>query len=255
MKLAEHVAEPDLILYQLQDPDQTAIATEAIRIHLETCSACAGLATSIAETLRVFSDAPVPSPDLDRAWHTLRPRLTPLVPASPSLASRISRPAPFVSLAVAALLLLAVFFSSHRAPRPAGPSLAVARPGPLTDQPVDPSLAAHLDGAERFLTSVSHISSPLDADTRAEAQTLLLQNALYVQAARQQGDLADAALLEKLGRFLTSVDHEPPTDSTSGWHVRFELNTNGLLLDLRILRQNEAASLPHGSQPTQDVTQ
>ena len=255
MKLSEHIAEPDLILYQLQDPEQAPLAEEAIRTHLEVCPTCAELATSIAETLRVFSAAPVPSPDLDRAWQTLRPRLIPLVPASPSFASRLLRPAPFLGLAVAALLLLAVFVSRHRAPRPTAPSLVATRPGPLTERPVDPALAAHLDGAERFLTTVSHTSAPLDPAIRTEAQTLLLHNALYVQTARQQGDLADAALLEKLGRVLTSVDHEPPADSTGGWHVRLELNTNGLLLDLRILRQNEAAALPHTSLPTQDATQ
>lgn len=255
MKLTEHIAEPDLILYQLQDPDQTATAAEAVRTHLEVCPACAELADSIAQTLRVFSAAPVPPPDLDRAWHTLRPRLTPLVPASPSLASRPFRPAPFLGLAVAALLLLAVFFSSHPAPRPAASPLTAGRPGPLTDHPVDSALAAHLDGAERFLTTVSHTSAPLDPATRAEAQTLLIHNALYVQRARQQGDLVDAALLEKLGRVLTSADHEPAADSTSGWHVRLELSTNGLLLDLRILRQNEAAALPHRSQTTQDAAQ
>ncbi len=96
---------------------------------------------------------------------------------------------------------------------------------------------------------------PLDPDTRAQAQALLVGNAFYVQTARQQGDLADAALLEKLGRVLTSVDHDPPADSTGGWHVRLELNTNGLLLDLRILRQNQAAALTTSSQTGQGAIQ
>ena len=252
----DHIAEPDLILYQLQDPDLPAVAAEEIRRHLEACPACAELATSIAQTLRVFSADPVPAPDLDRAWHRLRPQLIPLASVAPSLVLHRLRSASFVGMAVAALLLLAVFVSSHHEPRHAVLSSAgVVRPGPLTEQPIAPALALHLDSAERFLTEVSHTSEPLGPATRAQAQALFMDNAFYIQTARQHGDLADAALLEKLGRVLTSVDHGPPADSTGGWHVRLELNPNGLLLDLRILRQNQAAALTTSSQPGQGAIQ
>jgi len=56
--------------------------------------------------------------------------------------------------------------------------------------------------------------------------------------AHDSGDLAEASVLENLGRVLTTMDHEPARDS--GWHIRFEMNTDGLLLDIRILRQNDA---------------
>ena len=69
MNPSPHIAEPDLILYQLQDREQTSVEAEAIRRHLESCHPCADLAASIAETLRVFSAAPVPAPNLDHAWH------------------------------------------------------------------------------------------------------------------------------------------------------------------------------------------
>jgi hypothetical protein len=55
---------------------------------------------------------------------------------------------------------------------------------------------------------------------------------------RAQGDLGTASVLESLGRVLTNIDHAPELDD--GWHLRLEWNTKGLLLDIRILRQNDA---------------
>ena len=48
----------------------------------------------------------------------------------------------------------------------------------------------------------------------------------------------EAAVLENFGRVLTTLDNEPPT-SHSTWRLRLEMNTSGLLLDIRILRQND----------------
>ena len=230
-----HISEDDMILYQLHNSPDAA----AIRAHLETCSACAELAASITETLRVFSAAPVPQPDLDRAWSTLRPQLHPFAPTRLTPSARLLRIAPATTLALAAILLLTFFLTRHQAPSHPQTIAASLRPGPLTTHPVNPDLANHLDSAERFLTEVSHTSTPLDPALREQAQTLLASNALCVQTARNSGDLADAAVLENLGRLLTAADHESPTDTSNGWHIRFELNANGLLLDLRILRQNQ----------------
>ena len=78
----------------------------------------------------------------------------------------------------------------------------------------------------------------LDDTTREQAHSLLLQNAVYVRSARESGDLAQAAVLENFGRVLTTLDNEPPTPHST-WRLRLEMNTSGLLLDIRILRQND----------------
>jgi hypothetical protein len=124
----------------------------------------------------------------------------------------------------------------HRTPE-AQPNYAINGHGPLTTQPVDQSLSNHLDSAERFLTEVNNMHGPLDDTTREQAHDLLLKNAVYVQTARENGDLPEAALLERFGRVLTTLDNEPPQQST--WRVRLEMNTSGLLLDIRILQQND----------------
>lgn len=240
-----HVAEPDLILYQLRESPTAG----EIQAHLEGCARCAALADSIAHTLRIFSAAPVPAPDVTLAWHRMRPQLVPITSETPARERKARfrldpwRMSVVVGGALAATLLLTVGLNHRRAVPMFVPPVARSGSGPISDHPADPALAAHLDSAERFLTEVSHGAEPFDPATREQAQALLVHNAFYTETARQAGDLADAAVLEKLGRVLTTLNHAPATDATPdarGWHLRFQINTDGLLLDLRILRQNDA---------------
>jgi len=118
------------------------------------------------------------------------------------------------------------------------PNVAINGKGPLTSEPRDPAIADHLDSAERLLTEVNNTQGPLDEITREQAHHLLLKNAVYVHSARESGDVAQAAVLENLGRVLTTLDNEPETQHST-WRLRLEMNTSGLLLDIRILQQND----------------
>jgi hypothetical protein len=68
---------------------------------------------------------------------------------------------------------------------------------------------------------------------------LAQKNAVYVQAAQDKGDYAEAAVLDSLGHVLTTIDRAPPEAPHSLLWFRLEINTDGLLLDMRILRQND----------------
>ncbi|GAC1355240.1 MAG: hypothetical protein NVSMB3_00140 [Acidobacteriaceae bacterium] len=231
-----HIAEEDLIAYQMGEGG----GEESVRAHLEACAECAQMSESIAETLRVFSAEPAPHADLEQAWQRMRvglPALTPKASGWAGLRGRWMWPA--AGMAMAALLV--ILFAGVRMQRGfehRRGELAVQRRGPLTERPTDPAIANHLDSAERLLTEVNHASGPLDPATRGQAHDLLLQNAVYVHKAHDAGDLAEASVLENLGRVLTTLDHESSAAS-GGWHIRFEMNTDGLLLDIRILRQND----------------
>jgi len=240
-----HFTEEELIAYQLHETADE----QAIHRHLESCSECAALSDSIAETLRVFSADPVPEPDLDRNWQRLRGNLSVLTPESRRGWTHILA-WPAAGLATAALVVLA-FIGIH-AHISAKPNFAVNGHGPLTTQPVDPAIAKHIDAAERLLTEVNNTQGPLDNVTRDQTRALLLTNAVYVRQARSSGDLAEASVLENLGRVLTTLDNEPPTHE-SAWRLRIEMNTNGLLFDLRVLRQNDTQ--PQHPGPTQALTQ
>ena len=231
----KHFSEEDLIAYQLHESSDE----RTISMHLESCSECADLSESIAETLRVFSADPVPQPDLEHNWQRLRGNLRVLTPERPRGFElfRWHWAWPVAGLATAAMILLTVF-GTHIHRIDTRHTIAVNGHGPLTTEPTDPSIANHLDAAERLLTEVNNSSGPLDDATREQAHSLLLQNAIYVRNARDSGDLAEAAVLENFGRVLTTLDNEPPT-SHSTWRLRLEMNTSGLLLDIRILRQND----------------
>ena len=230
-----HPSEEDLIAFHLHE-----LADEApVRAHVELCYACASLSESIAETLRVFSADPVPQANLDHAWQRLRINLPPLtpVPAKRKLFGSTRWNWTFAGLAAAALLAVGIVTLRPHI-KPAN-NYAINRPGPLSNAPTDPTIANHLDSAERLLTEVNHSQGALDTTTRTEAHDLLLKNAVYVSTAHHNGNLAQAAVLEDLGRVLTTIDHESANKPDDGWHVRITMNTDGLLLDIRILRQND----------------
>ncbi len=200
---------------------------------------------------------PVPQPNLDRNWQRLRGNLSVLTPAPRRRFFPRFLLWPAAGLAAVALLLFA-FVGVHitrdhdriAALLPAierishtntAANTAINGHGPLTTQPTgaaDPTMANHLDAAERLLTEVNHTSGSLDPATRAQAHELLLSNAVYTSTARDHGDLAQAAVLDDLGRVLTTLDNEP-TSPHSTLQLRLEMNTSGLLLDIRILRQND----------------
>jgi len=231
----KHFPEEDLIAYQLHESSNET----AIRRHLEECVQCAAVSESIAETLRVFSAEPVPKLDLERNWQRLRGNLSVLGAGQPKrFGLRWKLIWPTIGLAMAALLVV-VFIALHGSyTMKRRPNVAISRHGPLTSEPRDPAIADHLDSAERLLTEVNNTQGPLDEITREQAHRLLLKNAVYVHSARESGDVAQAAVLENLGRVLTTLDNEPETQHST-WRLRLEMNTSGLLLDIRILQQND----------------
>ncbi len=240
-----HLSEEELIGYQLGEVADSAIVAE----HLEQCALCSDAAESIAETLRVFSADPVPEANLEHAWHRLRGSLPPLPsnfgnPAKRRLFAGWRLPLLWTAGAVLAAGVFGFGVVQLRHAPEAGvlsSSTATSgmRAGPLTARPRDPDVAAHLGEAERLLTEIDHAAGPLDESTRERAAQLLLTNAVYVQRAQRDGDMAQASVLEELGRTLTTVEHEPARPSKR-WDLHMEMNSGGLLLDLRILQQNDA---------------
>jgi hypothetical protein len=232
----KHYSEEELIAYQLREGSEES----EIRAHLEVCLPCAAVSDAVAETLRVYSAEPVPEPDFERTWERLRGSLSVLEPKSRGFFGFGTWWLwPIVGLACAALLLVAFVGLHVRRAAMTKPNYAINGHGPLTTQPVDPAIANHLDAAERLLTEVNHASGPLDDATRGQAHDLLLKNAVYVRSAQDQGDYAEAAVLDNLGRVLTTIDNSPPEAARSLLRFRLEMNTDGLLLDIRILRQND----------------
>ena len=235
MNRLSHASEEDLIAHQLGEHDDPA----HLRQHLGQCSECATQANAIAESLRIFSGGAIPEPDLARNWSELRKNLVAFTPSPRRRLQVLLWPASGV---LAAVLALAIFLTTKDLPLSSlrATPTHVRQQGPLSTTPANSEVARQLDSAERLLTEVNHASGPLDDTTRAQAHDLLLKNAVFIRSARQNGDFATASVLENLGRVLTDLDHQPETPR-SGWHLRLEMNTEGLLLDIRILRQNDSS--------------
>ena len=223
-----HLSEEELVAFHLGED----VDARKIHRHLEVCEACTVLSESITHTLRVFSAEPIPHADLEYNWKRVRANLSVLSP-KPRNRWKTFLLLPTLGAACAALLIMLVLGIHQHRERI---RFAFNRPGPLTVEPA--AELNHLDAAERLLTQVNHTEGTLDDSTVAAAQSLTLQNTLYIQQARQRGDYVEAATLENLGRVLISIDHETE-DHEATLRLRMEMNTDGLLLDLRILRQND----------------
>jgi hypothetical protein len=222
-----HLSEEELIDFHLGED----VDARKIHQHLDACETCTALSESITDTLRIFSAEPTPHADLEYNWRRVRSNLSVLSPKPQTRWKIFLFPA--LGTACAALLLMLIFTMHQHHERA---RFAFNRPGPLTVEPA--AELNHLDAAERLLTQVNHTTGPLDNSTLVTAQQLRLQNALYIQQARQRGDYAEAATLESLGRVLISIDHESEGHEAT-LRLRMEMNTDGLLLDIRILRQND----------------
>lgn len=225
-----HYSQDEIIAFHMGD----ALDENAIRTHIAQCEACGELSDSVAETLRVFSADRVPHADFETSWQRVRSCMG--VPAAPSRRSWWTRFAWPAVGSVCAALLLTLFVVHHHNVQRRQANYAFNRPGPLTTEPIDER--EHLDAAERFLTEVNHSHGELDDATLQSARSLSLSNAMYVQKAQQRGDMVEAATLENLGHVLTDMQHQPKKNSGT-WRLRLEMNTNGLLLDIRILQQND----------------
>jgi hypothetical protein len=72
---------------------------------------------------------------------------------------------------------------------------------------------------------------------RSEAQELLASNRLVRQSAAQAGDLSVEASLDRLERLLMELANEPGNLTEADINrLRQEMNTDGLLFDIRVLR-------------------
>jgi hypothetical protein len=260
--------EDDLIAYHLGELSWWRRLV--LRKALENDAALAAESEAIAETLRAFGADAAPVVDdalLERAWQKVRPSLEVLAPA-PHRGRTLWMVGAGSALAGAAAVVLLLLTFGNRVPTgqdangmqartiaqraenlleelkgkkaagrtSSGPADAlVSYPDAIAE---DPSLAVHLDTAERVLTEVSHSDGRLQPETREQVHRLLLENAMYYQSAESRGDASTAAVIDDLGRVLTALDADPQTSGRDEDSVRLQIHLGDVLLDLRILHHD-----------------
>jgi hypothetical protein len=262
-------SEDDLIAYHLSELPW--LRRRQLRSALGKDAALAAESEAIAETLRMFGAGAAPAVDeamLERSWQRVRPSLEVLTPA-PHHVRTLWMVGAGSALAGAVVVVVVLLTFGHRVP--AGQEAAngvqsgtiaeraenlleelkgksaarrtnnnpneavVMLPDAVAE---DPSLAAHLDTAERVLTEVSHSDGRLQPETREQVHRLLLENAVYYQNAETRGDTSTAAVIDDLGRVLTSLDAVPQTSARDEDAVRLQIHVGDVLLDLRILHHD-----------------
>jgi hypothetical protein len=150
---------------------------------------------------------------------------------------RLGRPLGWV--AACALLIAVAFVAGLRWERKQAPSVAVAVDPQARQRVVIVVLGDHLDRSERLLVELNHAGGNDMSGTplRSEARELLASNRLVRQSAMQAGDLNVDASLDRLDRLLSELANEPEKLSEADLdRLRQEMNTDGLLFDIRVLR-------------------
>lgn len=110
-------------------------------------------------------------------------------------------------------------------------------------------LTDHLDRTERLLVGLEHADSSdstESAQLQSEARELLASNRLYRVTASNAGDPALAGTLDRLEGVLAEIANDPNLTAADLDRVREDMNTKGILFEIRILR---ARSSDQGSGP------
>ena len=229
----KHLNEAELIEHYY---DESASPGECER-HLKGCAACAKHYADLRRDLDGVKPIvpPVRGEDYaEQVWQSIRSSLTVYEKTS---WIRFWRPLAWA--AACALLLAVAFVAGRHWERKQTTPVAVAADPQARQRVVVVVLGDHLDRSERLLVELNHAGSndvsavPL----RGEARELLANNRLVRQSAIRAGDLKVEASLDRLERLLVELANQPDEPNERDLNrLRQEMNTDGLLFDIRILR-------------------
>ena len=234
-KHMKHLEEAELVEHYYKE---SANMGESER-HLKACPVCA---KQYAELCRVLDGVATSTPPartgdyIEQVWQSIDGSLR-VYEKPESRWMRFYRP---LGWAVACLLLIAVtFVAGRRWERKQASSVAVAVDPQARRRVVIVFLGNHLDRSERLLVQLNHADgNDLSAlPLRTEARELLASNRLVRQSAMQTGNLNVEASLDRLERLLMELSNEPDSLTEADLNrLKQEMNTDGLLFDIRVLR-------------------
>jgi hypothetical protein len=234
-KHMKHLEEAELIEHYYEE---SADMGESER-HLKACQLCAKRYAELCRVLDAVDTptAPVRKQDyVEQIWQSIGTSL-PRYEKPKSSWFRFYRP---LGWAAACVLLVAVaFFAGRKWERKQSSSVAVAVDPQARQRVVIVVLGDHLDRSERLLVQLNHAEgNDLSAlPLRSEARELLASNRLVRQSAMQAGNLKVEASLDRLERLLMELSNEPDSLTEADLdRLRQEMNTDGLLFDIRVLR-------------------
>jgi hypothetical protein len=242
----KHLSEEEMIdhYYGESAPDST------VERHLKACVKCADEYSALERDLggvKALVSPPRGEGYGEEVWRSIRGSLKPYEARKwrwPTLGFR----KPLALATAFALLMVAAFLAGRVWQRKQTSQTAVVASDPQARQRVVVwVLGDHLDRSERLLVALNHADGKDDAlPIQSEARELLASNRLLRQSAKQSSDPAMDAALDRLERLLVEISNQPNglTDADLN-RLRQEMNTDGLLFDVRVLRSRVTEQHPN----------
>ena len=229
----KHLTEDELIeLYYGEGPS-------AASTHIKGCRDCSRKYSEITRSLEDIRLEAVPQRSADygdRVWERLRPQIIPF--EKKKAGWRVWGAA---AMAGCCAMLLAVAFVGGRYwERNTKKQANIADSPRATQRVVLLVLSDHLDRTERLLVQLEHSQSPdatENAQLQLEARDLLASNRLYRVSASNAGDAALAGALDRLEGVLAEIANNPNLSAADLKRVRNDMNTKGILFEIRILHE------------------
>jgi hypothetical protein len=271
----KHLTEEELIAQALNE-GAGAVAGPIpgpIEDHLKACTECADSYLVLLTDLAAMRSMAPPERDQsygERVWESLAPSLAAYKPRRWGWWPRRDWPSAgpnpkwWRGLAYAgagALLMVGAFFAGSQWEhwKQGPPTASVEHKAPQTKQPiVVVVLDDHLDRSERFLVQLKHAdldSAAMASPMRDEARSLLAANKVCRQKAAQTSDPELTQALDHLDQLLAEAANEPGgLNATSIAKLQDEMNSDGLLFEVRVLRSRIANRKATGNSSMQGGT-
>jgi hypothetical protein len=171
-----------------------------------------------------------------------------------------------LALASAAVVLAAIaaaaFYSGRLWEKNRAPQVAEANPGTAGQRIILFVVSDHLDRSQKLLAELNDPDeAAADHGLQATARELLTENRLYRQSstsAQGRGSAEDASLetiLDDLEPVLVELANQPGNlNRAEILRLRKELNTGGLLFEIRVMRSREREDEPSSNAANQNGT-
>jgi hypothetical protein len=254
----QHLSEEDMVLLAYGEGENGA------RRHADLCSACAEALDALRGDLSQVERVDPPLRDEAygvQVWQAIAGSLPAYQPVRPRWLGLSPLWLRGLSYAAACAVLVGVAFYAGRMWEQARkPSVTAVNDQPQTHpaqqkQPiVVVVLGDHLDRSERLLVELKHAdadSTELATPLRDEARTLLAANRICRHDTDGNEDPALATALDHLDQLLSEMANQPGgLNGAAIARLQNEMNTDGLLFEVRVLR----ARIPDG-QPASGTNQ
>jgi hypothetical protein len=262
MNQMHHLTEDELVALAYAEDE-----TDAVHQHLARCAECTTAYAAVCSDLDEMEFAAVPARDElhgKRVWESIADRLPEYQAPkrrwfrTGTLGSMLGRmPGGLwggLALGACAGLLVFGFVAGRLWERKQSqPPQTIASNPAQHKQPAHPQervvvvvLSDHLDRSERLLMELKHADAG-NAETvsplRDEARTLLAANRICRKNTKRDDDPDLAAALDRLDHLLAALANQPAgLDSVGIARLQEEMNSDGLLFEVRVLRSRQAAS-------------